>query len=1045
MQTKDSPAMTDFDAGTGTESARHVQWRKLSRKRRRTLIHRSLRKLEKEAKRKSVFVGMEDYSHVQSLVFSELPYNPNGHHCSCNCLDEVVYNPELELYGWTYGKQLKSPGLDYLRSSGGDDTPLRHSSVESAVAIRSSATEDGKNETQEDDSVTMEKDQEESISSRKEPSSKLEEDRRQSRSEGTDTKQGCHCDQVVSRGNTSRNSITKHMIQMGASPGAMCQNCRNLLSAMNRLKNLPSNKRVSIAKDDGTLRSRIFALRQKLRQYNNVIQRNEYMAVQERVKRRLTIGDKLQKKALSLSDKMKIMKFRESFYWNKNKELEERLFADNQDIADGKQIRQGTEKGNYEIWRNQGAGNEELEEPDGISDLPSDGVGYMSPRKAGRRRKGNELPAVIEEEEEITRGVHTSDGRIEHCYGLQGDDQSKTEPKHYDILFINHSDSEVDGKSNEREESSEDSDNFEDDDDFARSWPTYKSDALKSGPWKYHPATNGKREKIKDVASEQDSIRRLVHRLDSGLSFGPADAEILQDEALVTSVNRVEEEKTSKSNLPEDDNGTPLVERQRSFGEAIRGVIREEIYKDRRIDSKDVSTVFENQERQDATDEEINRRRRILEENLSEFVEEAQQKNKMVEELFKDRDNASPDLRTSTGDSSNDIDDNDENEDGEDVEFENNTAKRAELVDLTTLRTLAQKHQTFKSLRNLDEEMYQVSEGMDKLNKFRMMEAKARTVKDKDKEADEMLPLSQREQDFSIPDPINRKSTIEERIMDNKKTIAKIDYNYDLLRDLRFLILNQNTSRAFSYSYLNPAPPYLRTKWQKRIKRGFLRGVKEQKVNEVQLEKVEDVTLRALDRKEIHKVTLKNKANGKKESSMSSGSATPSRLSTARRSSSISKLNREGTNAMLPPLKLPSSRASSSADTILEEEFGSRGGSMLANYQDATLQQAFKKLEMRHKFLEKTAMMKNVIRLSSNVNGIDALDTFRMDSSRLDTDRALSEREDGERFTSRLKSNRRQSIAAVQNIAIRDQLSGRMSVNSTERRRFSLMNPIQEY
>ena len=84
-------------------------------------------------------------------------------------------------------------------------------------------------------------------------------------------------------------------------------------------------------------------------------------------------------------------------------------------------------------------------------------------------------------------------------------------------------------------------------------------------------------------------------------------------------------------------------------------------------------------------------------------------------------------------------------------------------------------------------------------------------------------------------------------------------------RDMRFLILNQSTSRPVSYSYFNPAPPYLRTKWQQRIKRGFLRGVKEQKVHEVQLEKVEDVTFKTLNRDEIHKVTLKGKSNGKKE------------------------------------------------------------------------------------------------------------------------------------------------------------------------------------
>ena len=1043
MQAKDSPAMTDFDAGASTENVRHTQWRKLSRKRRRALVRRTLRRLEKEAKRKSVFVGMEDYSHIRSLVFSELPYNPNGHHCSCNCLDDVAVDPELEVNGWNYGKPLRGTGLGHLSGSDVDDVTLSGHSPDSEV-MRQSSAQNEREESGSGDPATKGTDEVDNTSlhsAGNQLSNSGERCEDLNIEGGRQTREGCYCEKVISHGNRGRNSIVKQMFQVGAKPRKECSSCQKFSNVITRFRNLSANRRISLAKDDGTLRSRIYALRQKLQHYSNVIERSKFLAVDERVKRKLEVADRVQKAALGLSDRMKVMKVRESYYRNENKEMRERLYSESQEPEGESYAQMGIEK-EKNLWSVQEEGDQELKEEDDVANMPSDMADNLSPKKTGWRLTESGLPALIEEDEENLRAVHSSDDRL------------KTEPKSYDILLINHSDNEVEDRSSAvDDDNSEDADNNEDDNDFAKSWPIYKHVSPKLGSWRHHHVGSEERQKSKADISEQISVIKLVHRLDSGLSFGQAGTEVLQDESLASRVNKVEDEKISNSYLPEEDYNIPLVERQRSFGETIRGVIRQEIYK-KGHGSLDESRILESQESQDVLEEEMQRRKSILEESLTEFVDEARKKNEIVEGLLADRDGSTPGVRTSSSENSNDIYDYDDNESesSENARVKHQSAKTPELVDLSTLRTLAQKHQTLKSLRTLDEEMYKVDDGLAKLNKYRMMEAKARSgLQDRETEADDVLPLSKREQEYSIPDPINKKSMIEERIANNNKEIAKIDYNYDLLRDMQFLILNQNTSRAVSYSYFNTAPPYLKTKWQHRIKRGFLRGVKEQKVNEIQLEKVEDVTFKTLNRDEIHKVTLKGKLNGvkSKERRTSTDSSTTSRLSTGRRNSTMltAKFDKEITSVKLPPLKLSGSGISSPVDTSFDEESESRSELMLANKGSSTLREAFKRLDKRHKFLEKAIMMNDVIKITSNVKDSSAYDGlgFTMNSSRFNTNRSISEIEREERFKSRLRSNRRQSFAAVQNVAVRDPRSGRVSVNSNERRRSSVVPTIQEY
>ena len=779
MQAKDSPAMTDFDAGTSTEKVRHTQWRKLSRKRRRTLIHRTLKRLEKEAKRKSVFVGMKDYSQVQSLVFSELPYNPNGHHCSCNCLDDVADDPELEVNGWNYGKYLKSSELGPLSRSEVDDTPLSFQGPDSEI-MRQSTAESEREENRDDDSATKGIDDVDNTSlhsARKQHSSNGESFQHLHTESGRQTREGCYCERLISNSNKGRNSIDKHILKVGTRSRKECSNCQTVSNVMKSFRNLSTSRRISRAKDDGTLRSRIYALRQKLRHYSDLIEKNELLAVDNRVKRRLEVADKVQKKALGLSDKMKIMKVRESYYRNENKEMKGRLYTDSQEPEEESYSQKRIQKENN-LWNIQAEGDQELEEDDEVGGLPSDMVDYLSPRKTARRLKENDLPALIEEDEENLRAVNSSDGRIERRLEIQEDDHLKTEPKSSDILIINHSDNEIEDKSSD----SENDYIYKDDNDFAKSWPTYKHVSPKLGLWRHRHVDNEDKQKSKASISQQKSVIKLVHRLDSGLSFGPAGAEILQDESLVSSVKKVEEEEISNGYLPEEDYDIPLVERQRSFGNRIRDVIREEIYK-KGHESLDESRKLENQENQDALEEEMHRRKSLLEENLAEFVDEARKKNVIVEGLLTDRDSSTPGVRTSSSENNYGVYDYDDSEaeNFENARVKDQSTKTPELVDLSTLRTLAQKHQTLKSLRTLDEEMYKVNDGIDKLNKYRMMEAKARGLKDKEREADDVLPLSKHEQEYSIPDPINKKSMIEERMANNNKEIAQIDYNYDLL------------------------------------------------------------------------------------------------------------------------------------------------------------------------------------------------------------------------------------------------------------------------
>lgn len=1084
LNAKDSPAMTDYDVGTDNEKARQRQWRKLSRKRRRNLILRSLRKLEKEAEDNAVYIGLDDYSHVQSLVFSELPFNPNGHHCSCNCLDEIQDDPELEVYGWNYGKLLKNSDHGYDSDDENDDVLLSNygtlstpaerqvtSIFETEVDLKTAGSEQhsarsymggsldlkpissigdeihddvlgssrsilsrglstGRSELQ-DGMETSEYDRRIVSSHRGLASSHYENEKGRRRESRKKRRPSCFCSGVVSRAKTGRSSITSEMMRAGTSARSVCSKCQNLLDIINNFRNLPSSRRLSRAKTDGSLRSRIFGLRQKLRHYNDLIERKEYLTVQEKVKRKLTIGDQLQRKALGLSDSLKLMKIKESYYRSKNIDLQHRLTTNSQDEDSDYELDEEEKlKANPEEEKSGGI----IPESSGLGDNNSfltNNTFNRSPRKTGRRRKDNELPALLEEDEESIREQHSSEGRIENS--VKGT-QENEDQNSYDILFVNHSDNEVEGP-NKNDEDTQDSEES-DDEDLTKSWPAYKRNSLKLNFWRDYDAK--KKDRRASIA-----LRKLVHRFDSGMTFGSSEMAVFNDDSLMSSLSKIDEEKSSKGILSEDDYYKPLVERQKSFGDAIRDVIRQEIRK--RTGSSVASEKLEDEqdsEDEDALEKEKKRKKSIHEENIKEFVEEAKRKKEIVEQQLQDKDSGIAELRRITDG------EEDGNESGSPDEFHNRLGlndrmnpSRTKLVNLSTLRTLAEKHKTLKSLRNLDEEVYEVGQGIDKLNNYRMKDAYAKVSKQEAKEGNnDIIPLSDNEKKFSIPEAKNRKSIIEDEIANNKKKIAKIDFQYDMVRDLRFLILNQNTSRANTFSYFKPAPPYLKTKWQQRIKRGFLRGVKEQKVNENQLEKVEDVTYKTIDRREIHKETLKKamKEKQKGHKDKPSTSSLESRLSTSRQSSiALSRQPTENTNVKLPPLKLPSSRGSSPIDSVFDES-GRQSRSMSVGGE--TLRTAFKKLKTRHKFLEKESMMRSVIRLSSYSKN-DVPEDVKTDT--IETNRSNSESE--QRFTSRLKSNRRQSIAAVQNFATRDQMSGRVSVNSNEGRRLSLMQPIQEY
>ena len=1106
LKSHESPSMTEYRLQSGTEKARHVQWRKLSRKRRRKLISRTLKKLEREAKRKSVFVGLDDYSHVKSLVFSELPYNPNGHHCSCNCLDDVTEDPELEVYGWNYGKMLRRVEEEGLENDAddeeGDDVALsdygatlsgwgtaesrqvtsegvsttnKGSNDEGAHSARSfmggslGLKFDSARSSNHDDNEMFRSNSESVKSTRKSIGSTASNRNVKSRS----IHKGCLCDRLVSRGSVARRtSIASATSKLGMSPRIVCSKCKHLHSVINNFKQLNNGRRISLAKDDGSLRSKIFGLRQKLRHYNDVIDRSDYLSMQQKVKRRKTIAEMQQKQALGLSDEMKLMKVKEMIYRSKNEELRKRLDGEESD----------NEKERAEIFRD--AAKAEMDEGENRIRRLDVRKGFMTgpySRKGIRNRRENTLPALLEEDEEQIRETHSASGRIERRKH-NGFEEDRTS---FDLLFINHSDNEVE------KETADDTD--DDNDDLSRSWPIYKRDSKQMDIWRFN-IDEIDEESVRSLPSqttvitkterEIDPVKRLVHRLDSGLSFGVSSPsrEII-DETFVETKTRIDNEKLSGFVLEESEYYKPLIERQKSFGEEISSVIDEEIDRianlsvEKKVLRSD--TLLESGQRKELLNDEADKGLLVDDEIVGGNVEGGESDDAEVIEIeFKRLSGIISEFDEESGRPGGEkVDEGGLKGDAGEMELKNALSNREysfklggmlhyapgqKLVDLTTLRTLAQKHQTLKTLGRLDEELYKVSTGADKLNTYRKKTAHADILNEgtykaveRTKEED-AVPLSAREKKFTIPDPINKKSIIETEIAKNEEVISKIDFKYDMIRDLRYMMLNQHISRPFTYSYLKAAPPYLKKKWQHRVKRGFLRGVKEDKVTEKHLEKVEDVTYNLIDRSKIHKETLKKRKTSKVESESQSarGSRAESRgetpgarrLSTARRSSSVASSSGKRSYT-LPPLKIPSSRTPSPADHQPSSADLNYDSQLLStrsrSFGADNLKTAFKKLTERHRFAEKTGMMRNVIRLSSNTKNDH--DDVMIDSDRFETDRSFASNEAEDRFTSRLNTTRRKSMAAVQNYVTNDALSGRISVHSMGNgRKKSMMQPIQE-
>eukprot|EP00795_Rhopilema_esculentum_P012349 gene12349-3000_t len=1109
-------SMIQLDVETDTTTTRHTQWRRLSRKRRRTLIKRALRKLEQEAGEKYVRIGMDDYSHVQSLVYSELPFNPNGHHCSCNCLDEVRDDPELEVYGWNYGRLLKSSeqgyygdneedrddvllseysatlsalgspekglikterssrksffesmdgydaqnmGDDSARSTMGGTLELKPGSEATAVqesprnemtdasrfSIHSFANHNGSPETV-SEAVTerIDLDKEKTFrsiySSRDTGRSGIS--RNKSR---TGSKKGCYCDRFAVGSKTTRRSIASGMSRL--SSRTACSKCQHFLSAVDNLRHLNSSRQITLAKEEGLLRSKIFGLRQQLKHYDDIIQKNDYNTIQSKVKRKLQIRDAQQKKALLLSDNLKLMKVEELLYRKNNEILKERLAEEGgssqADDALGEEETGKEYDQNFNFTFKQSGFN-------------------RSPRKTGKNHRGTGLPAVMEENEEDVREGHSSNRKRPINYVENHAVPSFDDP--YEILFINHSDNEAESKSKNYTNGDNNYDDEDGEDIFMRTWPAYKRDSLKLGFW----GADGRDSvaSIKTVKLKKpvkaDPVRRIVHRLDSGLSYGisSTESELVADESFLEIKDKIDEQKISGSYLPEDEYYKPLVERQRSFGDIIKNVIKKEIARRASDDSgKTVNAghMFEDEEIKDKLKKELTRRRSLsqIEGNHNDLVEKAEKKNeKLLQELRENYGKGANDVTEDASSVSTPLKKisekseerkHEEEMGDEDIGESAKMPKPGRFVDLSTLRTLAQKHQTLRSLGRLEEEEYKLSSGVEKLNTYRKSEARARVQSQESQQGyhvDTELPLSAKEKKFSIPAPQNIQSKLEEKIAENDKKISRIDFEYDMMRDLRFLILNQNMNRAFTWSYLKAAPPYLKKKWQGRIKRGFLRGVKEQKLNEVQLEKVEDVTLKNIDRSQIHKVTLTNEQKKRRKSTDQSGSRALSQssrpLSRRRQSENSTEPNTSDSGNTLPPLKLPNSRESSPVLTSYDRRQSTANADGVKS-----LKGAFRKLSLRHKFIEKTGLMRNVIKLSSySKNEGSEIEGFLMPAS--DRSRAGSESE--ERFTSRLKQQQRRHSIATQNFASSDPLSGRLSVNSVDKRRkLSLMQPISEF
>eukprot|EP00794_Sanderia_malayensis_P005260 gene5260-5924_t len=1144
---------------------RHVQWIKMSKKRKRKLIQRNLKALEKKAKKKSLHLGLDDYSHVESLVYSQLPFNPNGHHCSCNCLEEFERAPDIGINGLSFSK-----GIDALRREETSDNV---------------GTVDG-------------------IS-------------------GRDSEQGfstCGSSNII-RGSGASMRVGEGKKSFATDSGVRsrqtCSKCKYASCGNNNRKLSQPNdgSRLISAKQDGSLRSKIFALKQKIREYTEEIDYRDRVSVQAVVNRKYSMAERQQLEALKLSDELRALKVKEMFYRKENKELKQRVGGKDGDARlgndGGDETGGAIESANSRNDNdNDGLENElaceswlrssnsssfgraviqSVEEVNGcdvngkgrtgkgLSTYSSQSDNGPNPRAPGMQL----LPALIEEEEDTVHSV--AEGRAWRNFGLSYEQKSAS----YDILWINRCDNDDDyedysdddedeltmtwpmlqkneasfsfplgelegerpiaitksvlyesdsddltplqllpdlieedvmhsivedvalrnvGLSSEQKSASydilwinhSDNDDYEDfnDDDkdeLSKTWPMLgKNQARFLSPleeWKgeRHRAVTDSAI-VKADTENLTPVQRLVHRLDSGLTYGvsTSSADLIR-ESLVGVKEKIDSQVLAGSQLSEDEYYRPLHERQAKLGEAITKTIREEIARKGNLvlERQNVLATDAELDREDSwLQDEVKRRRDLVsdERNIELFVREAERREEAMKHEIKARSLVSPERsrkheweaesgEEETSDHGS-IDRNlshthqektkekkDDNEDGGGGEgkinahkFANIAGKKhvvpdAKMYQLSTLKTVAQKHQTLRSLARLDEDLYTVSNGVEKLNKYRKKHVKAKIIKEAVEERDpidetDAIALTRKEKIFSIPSPMNSKSLVESDMADNDKMISRLDFKYDMLRDLRFLLMNQSTSRANSYSYFRTAPPYLKTKWETRIKRGFLRGVKEQKINEKQLEKVEHVTHKHVDRNVIHSETLKRTKRQKVSVTSSQGyvSGQHGSDSIRRSSTALSRgSSRRRSSYKLPPLQLPGSRSPSPMDVASYSDVSltSRTNNALPD----NLSETFQRLSQRHKYQEKDGLLRNVVRLSAyETNDGDAglnSDNWNKIMPSL-TDRTMKNEDEAEKnFTPRLGFNRRHTTF-VQNIATIGEPQAARNSNQETKRKISL-------
>ena len=1188
-----------FRINSGTGGPRHKQWSKLNMKRKKRLVRTKLNQLERKVGMSSRQLKIDDFSHVVSLVYSELPYNPNGHHCSCNCLEEFNNDIGLVVSGQTVGKVLHERG----------SLPRSLVNAESLSELNYSDVSKQENIDQDGESFI------ENGISRKKCACEFSNciayhiQYKCDISSSADSERKCSCSSSCTKCNAKHFSNAAGNRKLSTfslhSKAETSTNCNDpYCNKCNAVDKAEQIDRVIKARQRGSLVSQMLGLKHQYHNFSEKIDTKEYMTIQAKVKRKYKKAKVWHTLALEMTDSLKTLKVKEMYYRDKMDQI--RSGPKHNDASDTNRSESTDSQGSTVDTDRINTFIEDLKEDyiKTVIGLQSDSSGVQM---------GSDQPDLVHQTQAWTDDLKTDDNKFpssaeiseQNENGLyvfpgftprvQGNDfrnrisrsvsQSPRKIMPLSTLFEENesiaSDAEIDnenetvnetkngsylresgtfnlqdsnksglstaaGGGNARTDiaSAESGDNnrrsdydilwinplfddmtpFEDDNDnelediFSKTWPL-PSMLMYGSNWSFefgyetspestssmgqqnspgslyldfHDKVQQRPYTISSALIEKyhnDPVTRLTHRLDSGLRFGRSSPENSseKEEWLADFKEKLTEQQRKALDLPEEEYHSPLSERQQRFGKSIQQAIREQVInsaspmQSQTRNKEEVGIGMENGEQDGLrsglleTVSSMNIPTDQMEHSRSSQLDHSLGQEKYLNELH------SPTRFIQIG-------------------GRQHVVPKKTFLGLNALRNMASKHQTLSALARRSEENYQVSDGIDKLNTYRQSEAEAKVKAEKlnsndietrtpgtvddtyrngesvqcymsekfDKENTENEKASQSEDDL-------KELRKEAQLAENKKIANRLNFDYDMTRDLRHLIIQQQISRSPATSYFSVIPPYLQRKWQHRIKRGFMRGVYEQKLAERDIEKVEKITNQEIHRDNIHKenlvkVYLPQTSKANSPSSSRSSSRPLSRVNSKMSSRKSSLPNIETVKIRKSSRRLSSVDVRDAQDTESRRRLSSFDARNVRGIQPLPFDQllhkleeevdndpnapgnedslidAFTRLDDRHKHSEKDAMHRNVIRLATN-KSVPRKASIAMEIGTSRTENSVSPlptnrsegRDVGDEYIPKLARNgHRNSISLVQNIAgatIKFRRASDSSVGSISERR----------